>query len=319
MSSSSLSSTSERMPKQQKMSHEDFLVAASEGNLVQMKECIHQGVDTEETDKDGKTALHIASNNGQLEIVKYLIETCHVDKEAKDDTGWTALHFASRNGNLEIVKYLIEACNVNKEAKNNSGCTALHLASFFGHLVIVKYLIETCFVNKEAKSNNGSTALHFASQFGHLVIVKYLIETCHVDMEAKDNDGLTTYDISNRNVTYYLKAKRNETSSGVISDNKYKLNPENEVADEACHFVVVTSSLCLCLIDVFTFLSDFQAKKNNRDNMDNDPIQENFMECRKNEAAATNHGERIRMLEERVQAYDTYFEKLVNFITGGKN
>ncbi len=53
--------------------------------------------------------------------------------------------------------------------------------------------------------------------------------------------------------------------------------------------------------------------------MDNDQIRKNCMECRKNEAAATNHGERIRVLEERVQAYDTLFDKLGNLMTGGKN
>ncbi len=191
MSSSSSSSTSEGMPKQQKMSQQDFLDAATEGNLVKVKEGIEQGVDKEAKSNEGLTALHFASENGHLEIVKYF-ETCHVDKEAKDNRGRTALHCASRKGLLEIVKYLIEACNVDMEAKLNIGWTALHCA--------------TC--------------------DGRLEVVKYLIETCHVDNEAIDNGGQTAYDLSMRNVAEYFDAKRNETSSGVISDNKLKLNPE---------------------------------------------------------------------------------------------
>ncbi len=116
-------------------------------------------------------------------------------------------------------------------------------------MAIVKYLLEERHVDKEANTNNGWTALHCASEKGHLVIVKYLIEVSHVKMEAMTNDGQTAYDLSiinnMRNVTEYFEAKRNETSSGVISDNKLTLNPESEVADEVCHFVVVTSSLCL--------------------------------------------------------------------------
>ena len=124
-----------------------------------------------------------AAQNGNLDEMKKYINNGG-NKEAKDNNGWTALHFASNNGHLEIVQYLIETCSVNKEAKTNTGRTALHCAcacaSIWVHLKIVQYLIETCRVNKEAKDNDGWTALHYASRNGHLNIVQYLIETCHV-------------------------------------------------------------------------------------------------------------------------------------------
>ncbi len=75
-----------------------FLDTASKGNLDKLKECISKGVYEEAKNKYGWSALHLASGKGHLEIVKYLIETCHVDKEAKDNRGSTALHVTSYQG-----------------------------------------------------------------------------------------------------------------------------------------------------------------------------------------------------------------------------
>ena len=234
-----------------------FLEAAKVGNLCKLKEFITKGIDKEAKNNQGYTALHLTSENGHHVATKYLIEECLVDKEAKSNVGYTALHRASINSRLEIVKYLLGTCQCDAESKNNDGCNALHFACIQNHLAIVTYLLEECRVDKEANTKNGWTALHCASEKGHMVIVKYLIEVSRVKMEAMTNDGQTAYDLSRihnmRNVREYFEARSNETSSGVISDNKRKWSPENIVADEVCHFVVVTSSLCLYLIIVFNF------------------------------------------------------------------
>jgi Ankyrin repeats (3 copies) len=55
----------------------------------------------------GMTALHLASFNGHLEIVKYLLQNGNANVEAKENDGWTALHWASRYGNLAILGFLV--------------------------------------------------------------------------------------------------------------------------------------------------------------------------------------------------------------------
>ena len=55
--------------------------------------------------KKNKTALLLASEKGDYEIVKYLVEN-GADVNATDKQNRTALHFASQNGHYEIKKYL---------------------------------------------------------------------------------------------------------------------------------------------------------------------------------------------------------------------
>ena len=153
-----------------------FLEAADTGNLVRLKECISKGVDKGAKNKYGYSALHLASGNGHLEIVQYLIETCHVDKEAKDKRGSTALHVTSYHGQLNIVKYLVEICHVNTEAKDNSGWTALHRASKHGHLEIVKYLVAKCHFDKEASDDDGRSAYDIALANNKREVAQYLLK-----------------------------------------------------------------------------------------------------------------------------------------------
>ncbi|EAY06454.1 ankyrin repeat protein, putative [Trichomonas vaginalis G3] len=134
-----------------------------------------------------RNVLHFASENGNLDVVQYLISV-GANKEAKDNDGYTPLIWASQNGKLDVVQYLISV-GANKEAKDNSGYTPLIHASFQGHLKIVQYLISVV-ANKETKSNGGWTPLIYALINGQLDVVQYLI-SIGTDKEAKDNDGYT--------------------------------------------------------------------------------------------------------------------------------
>ena len=90
---------------------------------------IENGEDINSCNTIGQTALHLASENGHLETVKFLIES-KADIEAKDNLfGKTALHLASENGHLETVKFLIEnKANINP--KDDNGNTALEVVKF---------------------------------------------------------------------------------------------------------------------------------------------------------------------------------------------
>ncbi len=55
-------------------------------------------------DEVGRTALHLASIRGHLDIVKYLVEECHCDVSEKDKHGGSVLEAAGDYPNL--VSYL---------------------------------------------------------------------------------------------------------------------------------------------------------------------------------------------------------------------
>ena len=86
-----------------------------------------------------------------------------LDLNYRDETtnSNTALHMASANGHLHIVKLLLEQADMNVNIINDSGNTPLHYASFNGHLEVVRVLIENK-ADANIKNENGNIAIEEA-------------------------------------------------------------------------------------------------------------------------------------------------------------
>ena len=136
----------------------------------------------------GRTALHIAAEYGQLEVVKLLFQA-GADKDAFDSAGSTALHMAAEFGNLDVVKLLLEAGCEKDVAEQIEGLTALHLAVQNGHSEVVKLLLDAS-ADKDMAHTNGATALQEAACNGHSEIVKLLLEA-GTDKDAVNRFGMT--------------------------------------------------------------------------------------------------------------------------------
>ena len=139
--------------------------------------------------------LFHACQNGQLELVKYLIEKQNVQKAATLNGENTALHIACAYGHIDIVKYLIDDAPSNEveedpipdstfitfkkppfvDIPGYFNRTPLHVACLNNQEVISYYLLEHCNANVNAKDNNGDTPLHFACQTKNLKLVQLLI------------------------------------------------------------------------------------------------------------------------------------------------
>ncbi len=77
--------------------------------------------------------VRLASKNGHLEVVKYLVSLGANIRSEND----FALKYASRNGHLEVVKYLVSlGANIHADYDY-----AVKYASQNGHLDVVKYLV----------------------------------------------------------------------------------------------------------------------------------------------------------------------------------
>jgi len=86
----------------------DLMVAAASGNITALRTLVNDGVNLDETDREGKTALMYASEGGHVEVVKFLIEN-RANPNLKAKNGKTAMMFASDRGHTEIVQILKNA------------------------------------------------------------------------------------------------------------------------------------------------------------------------------------------------------------------
>ena len=121
-------------------------------------------------DKDGFTALMLASTNGHAETVTALLAcpTVAQSSGAADITGTTALMLASKNGHTETIVGLLACPPVVQSAcaVNIDGFTALMLAAKFGQSEAVTALLACPTVVQSAGAVNkkGDTALGIAQR-----------------------------------------------------------------------------------------------------------------------------------------------------------
>ncbi|MBR8412436.1 ankyrin repeat domain-containing protein [Burkholderia cenocepacia] len=116
-------------------------------------------VDLEKEDKVGENALMLASLNGDLGLVKLLI-----DKGAEvSKKGWAPLHYAATNGQDAVVKVLLDHDAYIDTASPN-GTTPLMMAARGNHASTVTLLLDQG-ADPQVKNQLGITALEFAKHY----------------------------------------------------------------------------------------------------------------------------------------------------------
>mmetsp|Transcript_34796 Transcript_34796/g.81228 ORF Transcript_34796/g.81228 Transcript_34796/m.81228 type:complete len:440 (+) Transcript_34796:104-1423(+) len=90
---------------------------------------------------DGATLLIKAVRTNALELVMYLLAK-GADPHIADKSGRTILHWAALEGNLQIMEYLLTTVpNLNVDKADGGGDNAIHLAAYNGHLPVVRMLV----------------------------------------------------------------------------------------------------------------------------------------------------------------------------------
>ncbi|CAG8487595.1 16733_t:CDS:1, partial [Gigaspora rosea] len=138
-------------------------------------------------DKSLKTALHLAVKKGHTAIVERLINN-KVEVDAFDKDSRTSLFYAAESGNEKIIDVLIKH-NADINHTDNDGISVLHKAAENGKQAVVVALLRSK-ANVDAKDKNGETALHKAAFHGHREVVKLLIKNKAND-KAVDIKGWT--------------------------------------------------------------------------------------------------------------------------------
>ena len=152
------------------------------GDLNKFKEIVQQTrVDWQTCEFfGGYSVLHLAAVEGNLDILRFLIENEGCNPSPKTSLGRTPLHLAAQHGRLEVVRYLVCECLVDPSEQDNNRLTALHHACTGGNLEIVTFLMNEMNIYVPAnsvvveKTALGDTVLHLAAQSGHVNIIKFL-------------------------------------------------------------------------------------------------------------------------------------------------
>ncbi|RFU32189.1 hypothetical protein B7463_g4179, partial [Scytalidium lignicola] len=143
---------------------------------------LKKGVDANERDDRGWTALHWATSLGWKGVVRLLIRKENVEKNCQ--ASWdrrTPLHLAAAESNPTLVKLLVES-GADVDICDRMGWTALHAATDKCCKQTVRILLRNS-AKINAKGAHGETALHIAAYHGHTALVLLLLDY-GADIEA---------------------------------------------------------------------------------------------------------------------------------------
>ncbi len=125
---------------------------------------LSRGALVDRKDEDGYTALQLAAERGNVQLVR-LLTTNNADVSvdgAKYNTPGIPMHIAARHGHFETQKAILEIGGQSIDILDQFQRTMLHIASAIQDEKIVKFLLE-----KGAQVNcqdiNGMTPLHLAN------------------------------------------------------------------------------------------------------------------------------------------------------------
>ncbi|KAM7486914.1 hypothetical protein LguiA_002923 [Lonicera macranthoides] len=157
-------------------------------------------------DSNGWTPLHYAARFDRVQMVKQLVDkdnSLAYHAAIKDDMN-TALHIATSQGHINVMNYLISSCPACCEMVNSKGQNILHIAVEKHNDSAVKFILKSCFINilLNQKDNKGNTPLHLLAATRY-----YMPDLLHhprVDQMAFNSDGLTPRDILEAG-EYYMK------------------------------------------------------------------------------------------------------------------
>ncbi|KAM4705765.1 transient receptor potential cation channel subfamily A member 1 [Rhinophrynus dorsalis] len=141
------------------------------------------------TDNEKSSPLHVAVQNGGLEIVKACIRYgAKIDLKQNDNA--TALHFAATQGATEIVTFMISSYTGDKkivDLPDGNNETPLHKSALFDHVDLTEYLISMG-SNIDSLSKEQRTPLLLATSCSAWKTVNLLLAK-GADVKLKDTCG----------------------------------------------------------------------------------------------------------------------------------
>jgi ankyrin repeat protein len=164
-------------------------------------------------DESLNTALHVASENGQVNIAKLLLEQQALINR-QNINGKTALHLAVESQQKEVVDILL-SYGANPNIEDLQGASPLHLSSANASIEISQSLLRHgAFVNK--KDFAKETPLFWAIRESKVDQVEMLIKN-GANVNVKNDDGETPLDLAHEfdedDILIFLQRSLNPSSN----------------------------------------------------------------------------------------------------------
>eukprot|EP01125_Pyxidicula_operculata_P005044 TRINITY_DN1852_c3_g2_i1.p1 TRINITY_DN1852_c3_g2~~TRINITY_DN1852_c3_g2_i1.p1 ORF type:complete len:1923 (-),score=635.24 TRINITY_DN1852_c3_g2_i1:335-6103(-) len=137
-----------------------------------------------------RTALNFACSNGDIEIVRELIDVDVDINQLDAPTGLRPIHFAAYSGNVKIVEILLRKKVSPNITTNKQRWTPLHIASYYGHEDVVNALLDSSATEKNPVDIKGRSPLYLAAISGHEKVLRLLIDS-GCEPNAQDFNGIT--------------------------------------------------------------------------------------------------------------------------------
>ena len=188
----------------------EALWAASRGDLRTIRRLRGEQIDLQKGDYDRRSPLHLAAAEGHVDVVMFLL-SCGVDSDQPDRWGGTALGDATQNQHEAVVKVLEAHGATCVMGEHVCSGTEAELDTIDGDPVQVVELLWAAFEGDlrglqkalalgtplAAADYDGRTALHVGAAEGHESIVRYLIAHGH-PVAVQDRWGATPLDEARR-------------------------------------------------------------------------------------------------------------------------
>ncbi|KAJ2800536.1 palmitoyltransferase akr1, partial [Coemansia furcata] len=153
-----------------------------------------KGMQPEQADSGGNSALHWATSGRSLRVLRYLVEERGANVNVRS-TNYeaTPLFWAISQGNLDAITYLISN-GANLALKDSSGNTALHAAVHAVSIPVVIYVacaqLAALGGSVDVGDSGGITPLTWATYQNKAEVVELLIRI-GANVNSQDNNGKT--------------------------------------------------------------------------------------------------------------------------------
>ena len=178
------------------------LMLACAGDFRTMEEVetalLEAGADASIADNQSRTALHMASQAGNKDIIRLLCDN-GVDVNGSDQQGKTPLIYAVENGRGEACRLLLEL-GADKTLTDQNGHNAFDYAAANGMRDVIALLED----EQKKTDDMGNTTLHQACHQNQSEVVEALLKAGRVDVNAVNDDGDTPLLMVCRNQNVYL-------------------------------------------------------------------------------------------------------------------